>query len=277
MSLDFGASPANVEQFATMSLSPALKALCLLALAALLEPAWADRDDLWRIVNSRCVPEFVSGQPPLPCVRIRMDPSHRETGWVVLKDRRGALQYLLMPTTLIPGIESPVLTTPAVPNFFAQAWDARDLLDQRQGAPLSREAVSLTVNAVTRRSQDHLHIHISCTRPELLARLLAAQDEIQPTWGPLRGGWLGHRWFVRRAGSLDEVNLFADVAQHVGGADMSAVGIGAVAMAFNDGTNGFVLMATLTDRTDSTSGSAEHDIQDHDCGILKSLRVPDRH
>lgn len=255
----------------------------LLATAA--SAAHADRHVLWHIIDGRCVPAAASAAPdaalPPPCARVHA-PADRTQGWALMKDRRGALQFLLLPTVPLPGVESPVLLQPGTPNFFAQAWRARDLLDRLHGSPLPRDAVSLTVNPMRRRSQDQLHLHISCVQPELHYRLAAAQAQITPTWSPLAGGVWGHAWYVRRldAGTLDGVNPFGDVAAHVpgAGADMGNTGIAVVGMTFRDGHPGFVLMATRWDPRDPGSGSAEHDVQDHGCAILgtgRAARVSD--
>lgn len=254
------------------------QAACLLALAAAADTALADRDALWKIIDGGCVPGFTAGQMPAPCTRLEM-PSGRDQGWVLLKDRRGVLQYLLLPTARVPGIESPLLLKDETPNFFAQAWRARDLLDRLNGRPLPRNAVSLTVNPVRRRSQDQFHIHISCTRPELQAHLAAAQDSITTDWSALPGGWERHTWFVRRVDgdALESVNPIIDMAARVPGAagDMGTFGVGVVAMTFSNGKPGFVLMATPYEPGDTTSGSAEHDIQDHDCtGVAAAPAAP---
>ncbi|HEY8879810.1 MAG TPA: CDP-diacylglycerol diphosphatase [Roseateles sp.] len=247
-------------------------AAALLFLTASGSALAADRDVLWKIVDGGCVPAAASGAMPPPCTRVEM-PAGREFGWAVMKDKRGVLQYLLLPTARISGVESPELLQPGAPNFFAQAWHARDLLDQLNGRPLPREAVSLTLNPVRRRSQDQFHIHISCIRPDLQARLQAAEAELKQDWSPLAGGWHNHAWLVRRVDGdrLDAVNPITDIAAHVPGAvaDMGAIGIGVVAMNFKDGKPGFVLMATRRDDSDPTSGIAEHDIQEHDCTVVK--------
>ncbi len=246
-------------------------AAALLTFATASGPALADRDALWKLTEATCVPAAGAAQMPPPCARVEL-PGDRDHGWTLIKDRRGVLQYLLLPTARIPGIESPVLLNADTPNFFAQAWRSRDLLDRLRGQPLPRDTVSLALNPIPRRSQDQLHIHISCVRPELRSRLAAAQADIPTNWAPLQGGWLGHRWFVRRvdAETLDGINPVAEVVAQVPGAaaDMSLVGISVVGMVFNGGKPGFVLMATRWDSGDRTSGSAEHDVQDHDCGVL---------
>jgi CDP-diacylglycerol pyrophosphatase len=123
-----------------------------------------------------------------------------------------------MPSNRLSGVESPLLYRPDTPNYIAQAWHNRDLLDRRNGRPLPHDVVSLTVNSQYRRSQDQLHVHISCTTRELRARLLAAQDELGPQWAP-RGGWWGHAWYVRRvdAATLERSPLFADAAARLPG------------------------------------------------------------
>jgi CDP-diacylglycerol pyrophosphatase len=250
---------------------PAITAALFLLTAS--SAALADRDALWKIIDGGCVPASATGRMPPPCTRVEM-PAGRELGWAVMKDRRGVLQYLLLPTARISGVESPELLKAGTPNFFAPAWQARELLDQLNGSPLPRSAVSLTLNPVRRRSQDQFHIHISCIRPELQARLRAAEADIGRGWAPLPGGWFGHEWLVKRVDGdrLDGVNPIADIAAHVPGAaaDMGDIGVGVAAMDFQDGRPGFVLMATRWDDRDATSGSAEHDIQDHDCTIVRA-------
>lgn len=250
---------------------PTFLATALLLLATASGAARADRDALWKIIDTRCVPAVATHPLPPPCARVEL-PAEGHQGWATMKDRRGVLQYLLLPTAKISGIESPALLNADTPNFFAQSWRSRDLLDRLRGQPLPREAVSLALNPIRRRSQDQLHVHISCVRPELLARLSADEADISPAWSPLRGGWLNHAWFVRRVDgeTLDGVNPITDVAAHLPGAaeDMGGIGISVVATTFKSGRPGFVLMATRWNPDDRTSGSAEHDVQDHDCVIL---------
>ena len=254
-----------------------LPAVVLLLIALASTSARADRNVLWKIINEQCMPAFAAGESPKPCARVEI-PSDREHGWVLLKDRRGVLQFLLMPSSRIAGIESPALEEANATHYLAQAWRSRDLLDQLHGHPLPRDAVSLTVNSARNRSQDQLHIHISCVRRDVRARLLAAQDEISEAWSPLQGGWMRRAWFVRRIDEavLARLNPFVDVAEHVpeAAADMGRATIGVVAATFKDGKEGFVLIASLFDQSDSASGSAEDDIQEHSCRILEDIESP---
>ena len=69
------------------------------------------------------------------------------TGYVVLKDRVGDTQFLLMPTARITGIESPAILAADAPNYWDAAWQARHFVDERAHRDLSREAISLAINS----------------------------------------------------------------------------------------------------------------------------------
>lgn len=92
-----------------------------LIIAALVLGAWfglksSHPDALWRIVSQQCLPNQQMHNSPAPCAQV-----DTQAGFVVFKDRNGPLQYLLMPSAKITGIESPTVLDAATPNFFAQA------------------------------------------------------------------------------------------------------------------------------------------------------------
>jgi len=79
-----------------------VKGVCAAALLALLvasEPAIADADALWYIVSEQCVPDQQQFHSPKPCELVDLD-----SGYVVLKDRVGDTQFLVMPTARTGGI-----------------------------------------------------------------------------------------------------------------------------------------------------------------------------
>ncbi len=78
---------------------------------------------LWKIISQQCIPNQEQKNNPAPCSEV-----NKKAGFVVYKDRQGPLQYLLIPTTKITGIESPELLVATTPNFFAQAWQARKFM-----------------------------------------------------------------------------------------------------------------------------------------------------
>ena len=116
---------------------------------------------------------------PAPCLRVTPD-------YAVLADRKGGAHLLLIPTRSLSGIESPLLTEPGIPNYFAFAWEERDRLAVLAGRPLPRGVIGLAVNPVHARSQDQLHIHIECLRPDV-ARDLTRAGVAAPL---RRGGWI---------------------------------------------------------------------------------------
>lgn len=59
---------------------------------------------LWRIVHDSCVPNQRAHGDPAPCARVSLSGTDDE-GYVLLKDKKGIAQYLLMPTRPITGIE----------------------------------------------------------------------------------------------------------------------------------------------------------------------------
>ncbi|MBS0448742.1 MAG: CDP-diacylglycerol diphosphatase [Proteobacteria bacterium] len=247
-------------------------ALALVAGLPLHFAALADPDALWRIVHDRCVPAQQRGDGPAPCAAVHLEHGV-DHGDAVLKDLRGVLQFLLIPTERITGIESPAILAPDATNYWQDAWDARRYMGALHGAPLPRDAIALAINAQAARSQNQLHIHVSCVRPDLRARLAAAQSEIGADWTPLAGGWMGHPYAVRRivGSDLGPVNPFRLVAGGVPGAAaaMGAQTIAVVGARFADGHDGFYVLAGHTDRAAGIEGSAEDDAQEHRCTVLR--------
>ncbi|MBV8649076.1 CDP-diacylglycerol diphosphatase [Paludibacterium sp.] len=248
--------------------------LRLLSALILLLPlgACANPDALWQIVHEQCVPNQRQHGQPAPCAEVTLAPDEAH-GHVVLKDRNGPLQYLLMPTAKISGIESAQLLAADTPNFFAEAWRARGYMARKLGQPIDRSAIALTVNSPGGRSQNQLHIHISCINPAVRNRLAALQTQIGPRWQPLPGGLNGHAYQARRVtgADLDGIDPIKDLAASLPGA-RAAMGdytLAVVATRFADGNDGFYLLADKADLLSGDVASAEGDIQDHDCAVLK--------
>jgi CDP-diacylglycerol pyrophosphatase len=224
------------------------------------------RETLWRIVSTNCVPAAKTGKPSR-CAEVSIAKGV-EAGDVVFKDRNGALQYLLMPTKRVYGIEDPQLLASGAPDYLANAWRARRWMDISNGAPVPRDVVSITVNSAWSRSQNQLHFHISCVRADL--RTYLRSQNFTEQWSPLPGGWQGHPYEVRRvvAETLDSIKLFQDIAQ--GHPDeMGRKAIAAIGTTF-DGRNGFWLLKTHIAPLEGWLGGIEGDVQDHVCEILKN-------
>ncbi|HEY4467522.1 MAG TPA: CDP-diacylglycerol diphosphatase [Klebsiella sp.] len=244
-----------------------LLALLLVVLAAMAGGYYwlhsGNPDALRKIVLQQCVPNQQQNQDPAPCAEVNL-----KGGYVLLKDRNGPLQYLLMPTYRINGTESPLLLDHLTPNFFWQAWQGREIMSQHRGSAVSDDAISLAINSRSGRTQNHFHIHISCLRPDVRVQLDNEASAISRRWLPLRGGLMGHEYLARRVTEkeLAQRSPFLMLAAEVPEA-RKHMGRFALAMAKqSDGS--LVLLATERNLLTLNRASTE-EIQDHSCAILQ--------
>jgi CDP-diacylglycerol pyrophosphatase len=146
----------------------------------------AGRDALRQVVQIQCLPNWRQHKNPSPCERIWLSsPQPDSPGYAVLEDRKGGAHYLLIPIQTMTGTDSAELLDPDLPNYFAEAWNARDLLDAYVGHTVPRNAVGLALNSARAREQDQFHIHIECLRPEVFDALHAAAAQISAKWSPV--------------------------------------------------------------------------------------------
>lgn len=239
-------------------------ALALVALAAPLS-ACADPNVLWTIVHTECAPNEAAKGDPSPCLAVDLGG-----GFAVLKDRSGATQVLVIPTAKVTGIEDPAVLAPAAPNYFEDAWTARRYVNALAGEVIARDMLSLAVNSMYGRSQNQLHIHVDCIRPDVRAALKANLGEIGPAWAPIElPHVMGHYEAMRLTGDdLGQRNPFKLLAA-TDPAARAGMGLETLLVApvnFEDGAPGFILLADRASAGDS--GSAE-ELQDHTCTVLK--------
>lgn len=173
----------------------------VLAAAALLSSCAAlhDRTELWEIVHGQCVPNAAAGKGAAPCVAVSADD-------VLYKDQRGATHYLLIPTARRTGIEDPALLAPGGPNYFRDAWRARDQVSARAGAALGRAQIGMGVNAPAARSQGQLHLHLDCIAPGVAEGLHEGAIE-------LRG--VSYRVWAIESEELEGIDPFKFLAAHI--------------------------------------------------------------
>ena len=87
-------------------------------------------DSLRRIVQNQCMENWSQHHLAAPCERLFLpDLKTGRSGYAVLADRKGGAHYLLIPTQTMAGIDGAELLDPDMPNYFAEAWHARDLLE----------------------------------------------------------------------------------------------------------------------------------------------------
>lgn len=220
---------------------------------------------LWHIVSRKCLPDQQKNGLPAPCSQV-----DEKQGFVVLKDEEGPLQYLLMPTAKITGIESPALLEDSTPNFFAQAWQARHFMSDKYGKPIDDSNISLAINSQFGRSQNQMHIHISCLLPKAKNQLYEEVGQVGYAWQKLPEKWKGHTYLARKvsAAELNEKGAFRLLADGVPGAreKMGDYGLAMVSLQGGD----FLLLANKRDLLKLNNASTE-ELQDHKCAILDPM------
>ena len=253
---------------------PLLAAALALAALGVLPAQAADPDILWKLVHEQCVPREQQHAAPLPCTLVDLRQGV-EAGYAVLKDIKGATQYLVIPTARITGIEDPLLLRPNAPNYFAVAWRERGYTEKAAGKPLPRDALSLAVNSAFGRSQDQLHIHIDCIRPDVRAALHRQLAAIGDRWALLRAPLARHRYWAMRiaAEDLDGANPFKLLATQrpAAAAAMNRQTLVVAGAQFADGRPGFILLATELDLVRANRASGE-ELQDHTCALARKER-----
>lgn len=242
-------------------------ALAALFTALALPAHAADPDALWDIVGGQCVPNQQARQDPSPCLSVDL-----ADGFAVLKDQTGASQVLVIPTTRVSGIEAPALLDPAAPNYWAAAWKARRDVEALAHREIPREDLALAVNSIYGRSQDQLHIHVDCIRPDVRNALNAALDRIGPKWGPLDVSLAGHRYRAMRIdgeelGAANPFKLLADGDARAR-ADMAVETLVLAGAVFADGSPGFVLLSDRADPSTRDPAAGEM-LLDHGCQVLR--------
>jgi CDP-diacylglycerol pyrophosphatase len=232
------------------------------------------RDALWIIVHDQCVPDELQRHDPRPCAQVDLSAGV-EKGFAVLKDIRGATQFLLISTGRISGIESPILLSPDEPNYFADAWEARRYIDEALHRMLPRDEIGLAINSAFSRSQDQLHIHVDCVRPDVREALREHGNAIGDRWADLDVSFSGHRYKAMWVSGehLGSNNPFRLLAEGVPGAsrrmgEQTLVVTGAFRA---NGDPGFVILEDQVTREKHDSASGE-ELLDHSCRIASGAQ-----
>jgi CDP-diacylglycerol pyrophosphatase len=215
-----------------------------------------DRNALWSIVQSRCLADdtLTDGLPP--CTKVE-----RQQGYVMIKDRKGSHHFLLLPIDKISGIEDPLLLQPSSPNYFGLAWDDRGALSFTDD--IGDDEVLLAVNSEHGRSQDQLHVHISCTRRDVRQILLERESDISDTWQILGAELVNHVYWARRV-TMDQFRQLGPFRLLAYGLPRSASDMGRFSVAVTVLNGDVILLATERNLFDLNFASSE-ELQDHEC------------
>jgi CDP-diacylglycerol pyrophosphatase len=226
-------------------------------------------DTLWEIVHNVCVPGQSEHHDPMPCLQVDLSGGI-ESGFAILRDPRGGTQFLLVPTTRISGIESPIVRGPGALNYFARAWEARTFISEALHRLLPRDYVGLAINSATSRSQDQLHIHFSCIRTDVFESLHKNEARIGNHWAPFNIPAFRHRYTAMWVAGeqLSQNNPFSFLAEGLSGptADMANRTLVVIGFTRADGTKGFVFLAGHINQRSGDSASGEQ-LLDNGCTI----------
>ena len=164
----------------------------------------------------------------------------------MLADRKGGAHYLLIPTQTMAGVDSSELLDPNMPNFFAEAWRARDLISRFVGHDVPRTAVALAVNTAHSRTQDQFHIHIECLRQDVFNSLRADAEQVSDSWSPVNVAGSTYQALKIKDDNLSGsnpfellANLSSDAKHHMGDYTLIVVG-----MQYKSGPGFIVLTGT---------------------------------
>lgn len=244
------------------------------ALPAAIPAVLADSATLWRIVDGQCAVHLRQTGDPAPCLALEPG-SGPAGGYAVLKDSHGVAQLLVVPTARTSGIDDGKILDPATPNYWRAAWLQRARFNSYLQRELARDEIGLAINSAFGRSQDQLHIHIDCLRPDVREALRRVRDSVGTQWSPLTEPLRGHHYAALRidGDDLTANNPFLLLAGSMPGAretmaKQTLVLTGAV---FADGGQGFIL---LDDRADPAAGDLGHgeELLDHDCKLAATGR-----
>ena len=220
----------------------------------------ANRGELWFVVHNMCLPAYRSIGVAFPCLEVNI-ANGLDRGFAVLQAPSSASHVIVVPTTGVSGIESPALQSETAPNYWEAAWDARRFVEQGARSRLPRDKIGMAINSAASRSQDQLHIHVSCIAPAVADFLRRHQAEIHGDWISLRAKLAGHRFVAMKieTESLAQVDPFKLLAHGLPSNNLSfgRQTLAVIGATFRNGKSGFYLLANDARASPRDTVSAE--------------------
>jgi CDP-diacylglycerol pyrophosphatase len=204
---------------------------------------------LWTIVQSCAAQQRQGRVPPGACAYVDLKDEV-----AIIKSPEGRWQYLAVPTVRVTGIEDPQVLTTRLPNYWALAWSAAGrVLPSR--VMQHRLHIGLAINSVEGRSQDQLHIHISCVRRDIVSTLYQDRNAIGTSWSQpmMRVGNHDYKVMLVESSSLAQVDPFFLILKISGAREHMAEHTIVVTGATWDGgkKNGFYVLDDYAHNTSS--------------------------
>ena len=215
----------------------------------------SSRELLRQVTTGLCAPNAQLTGLPTPCRQVVWKP-----GFAVLRAPGERQHFILVPLRPLRGLESPALWRPGQPNWFGLAWRQRWYLSAWGQAPVADERIALALNAPSGRSQDQLHVHLACLRPEVRKQLRDLAASLDEHWRVLPMALAGSRYQARR---LSETQLLAAdffpalASQPPYPLPDPRLSLAVVALPSRDASRQFLLLAGRAGSQPGDQGSAE--------------------
>ena len=228
-----------------------LLALIMNPLIPLLNEAVADHPGaLWKVVQACLANHAVTGSA-FPCLEVN-DTKGLSGGFVVLREPFERTHIVIVPTARISGVEDPQLLSADAPNFFEDAWKARQYVIDRAPHAIKRDAIGLALNSKIGRTQDQLHIHVGCIKMSVKRALERSGSKIQfNVWSPFSFAAKAPQYQLLKLDrdDLKGLNVFRVTAEGLAilSDKLDRMIITVVGATFMDGKNGFYILAGLVE------------------------------
>ncbi|MEH2405632.1 CDP-diacylglycerol diphosphatase [Nostoc sp.] len=224
------------------------------------------RDLLWNKVQ-KCITNQREIHKPDPCVYVDINNKY------VVANGSKPVDYLLVPTDKISGIEAPQISQSNSRNYWQYAWKkATDKDYIRSKAPQVKypEQIGLAINSKQARHQDQLHIHMSCIKKVVSEELEKGEKTREITdrfqsqkYVNLEGNNYSIR-LLKNDSLSDYNNPFLLVKEFVGQTKMEEQSIAVVGRK----QGGFYILNTQSDTQSGYKAVAEK-LLDEDCSTQK--------
>ena len=244
--------------------------LSFLGLLAMTGHAGAgERGLLWRVVQACVLNHKITGAS-FPCLSVETGKGV-EAGYAVLRVPNEDTHMIVTPTARTTGIEAIRLRGSKAPDYFHDAWSARHFATDDLTTQPNRNDVAFAINSRLGRSQDQLHIHVACIRPDVKQRLAQQSAALRVhDWSRIKVlPWApSYRAHFEASNDLAGVNVFDKVADGlgIGNDEMDAVTIVVVGAE----PTGFLILARkrIPHSFDEPHGES---LLDPDCSVFKKL------
>jgi len=241
----------------------------MLSAMALLLGGCARSDALWMVTQDLCMTHYHLRRDPAPCQQI-YQPQRKEQGFSVLQNPRYPYHFILVPNLAMSGIESIALSREGRTDYFGYAWLMRYRLMAAYGADVPDDKLGMAINSAWGRSQNQLHIHLTCLREDVRRQLQAERPFIDEQWRPLPDRLLNHTYYARRVMQPAAMGIYpiASVARHfhLSPPQLAEYGVALIPTTFS-GEKGFILLTTRRGWDKGNRASVES-LLDKRCEIL---------